>query len=312
MSGAILVTGAAGFAGSHLLDRLTPAADVIAWHRPGGRAPVRSDRVRWEAIDLLDRPSVAAAIARLRPRLVYHCAGAAHVGRAWDHATPTFAVNVRGTHHLLDALRRAAVPSVVVIPSSAMVYRPSDSAIREDDPLLPPNPYGLSKLAQERLGVLAVGDGIDIRIARAFNHVGARQDPSFAASGFARQIAEIEAATRPAELVVGNLDAEREVTDVRDTVRAYEAIAERGATGRPYNVSSGEPHRIGDVLDRLIAKAHVRVSIRVDPARLRPNDMERLAGDPSRIRAEVGWQPVIPLEQTLDDLLQYWRSAIRP
>jgi len=318
MPNPILVTGAAGFAGSHLLELLAadgardPAAsvDIVGWHRPGKKPPAVNG-VRWDAVDLLDRTAVAAAIRRHEPGAVYHCAGAAHVGRAWDSVTSTFAVNVRGTHHLLDALRAASLSPVVFVPSSAMIYRPSNEPIPEDHDLVPPNPYGLSKLAQEMLAVRALADGIDVRIGRAFNHVGPRQDPAFAASGFARQIAEIEAGRHEPRIVVGNLSAQREVIDVRDTVRAYRAILEQGSSGRPYNVSSGRAYPVGEVVGRLVAKSRVPVHVRVDASRFRPNDIPLLVGDPSRIRDEIGWTPTIPLEQTLDDMLEYWRSQMR-
>lgn len=318
MPNPILVTGAAGFAGSHLLellaaDRARDAAtrvDIVGWHRPGKKPPAVNG-VRWDAVDLLDRTAVAEAIRRHQPGAVYHCAGAAHVGRAWDSVTSTFAVNVRGTHHLLDALRAASLSPVVFVPSSAMIYRPSNEPIPEDHDLVPPNPYGLSKLAQEMLAVRALADGIDVRIGRAFNHVGPRQDPAFAASGFARQIAEIEAGRHEPRIVVGNLSAQREVIDVRDTVRAYRAILEQGSSGRPYNVSSGRAYPVGEVVGRLVAKSRVPVHVRVDASRFRPNDVPLLVGDPSRIRDEIGWTPAIPLDQTLDDMLEYWRSQMR-
>jgi len=318
MPNPILVTGAAGFAGSHLLELLAadgardPAAsvDIVGWHRPGKKPPAVNG-VRWDAVDLLDRTAVAAAIRRHEPGAVYHCAGAAHVGRAWDSVTSTFAVNVRGTHHLLDALRAASLSPVVFVPSSAMIYRPSNEPIPEDHDLVPPNPYGLSKLAQEMLAVRALADGIDVRIGRAFNHVGPRQDPAFAASGFARQIAEIEAGRHEPRIIVGNLSAQREAIDVRDTVRAYRAILEQGSSGRPYNVSSGRAYPVGEVVGRLVAKSRVPVHVRVDASRFRPNDIPLLVGDPSRIRDEIGWTPTIPLEQTLDDMLEYWRSQMR-
>jgi GDP-4-dehydro-6-deoxy-D-mannose reductase len=180
--------------------------------------------------------------------------------------------------------------------------------LQEDDPLVPNSPYALSKLAQEMEGTRAIEDGLHVTIARAFNHMGPRQDPFFAASGFARRIADIEAGRWEPEIAVGNLDARRDLTDVRDTVRAYRLIVEQGATGRPYNVCSGRAITIRDLLDRLLARARVPIRVRIDPTRLRPNDVPLLLGDPTRIQTELGWLPEIPLDRTLDDLLDDWRS----
>lgn len=309
MPNPILVTGAAGFAGSHLVDLLTASgAEVIAWHRPGGSPPRQgASGARWDAVDLLDRDQVAAAIARARPSAVYHCAGAAHVGRAWDATTATFATNVLGTQHVLQALERAGDGARVMVPSSALVYKTADHALTETDPLLPSSPYGLSKLAQEMLAARTNG-ALPILITRPFNHFGPRQDPHFVASGFARRLADIEAGRWAPEIAVGNLEARRDLTDVRDTVRAYQLILERGQPGRPYNICSGRAISIRELLDRLIARARVPVEVKVDPARYRPNDTPLLLGDPSRLRDELGWTAEIPLEKTLDDLLEYWRS----
>ena len=308
MPATILVTGAGGFAGSHLLDLLAGEDAVVAWHRPGSAPRAAGPSVRWEAVDLLDRGAVREAIARARPSAVYHCAAAAHVGKAWDSTESTFAVNVLGTHHLCDALRREDLRVQFLMPSSAMIYRPSSDAMTEDEPLVPPNPYGLSKLAQELLALRSIADGIDVRVARAFNHIGPRQDPFFAAPGFARRIADIECGRWAPEISVGNLDAQRDLTDVRDTVRAYRLILERGVPGRPYNVCSGRAVTIRHLLDLLIARARCPVTVKIDPARYRPNDNPILLGDPSRLRDELGWAPEIPLERTVDDLLEYWRG----
>jgi len=264
--------------------------------------------VEWQAVDLLDRVAVRDAVARATPSAVYHCAGAAHVGRAWDRTSATLAVNVRGTEFLLDAIAAARRSVPVLVPSSAMVYRPSDEPLAEDRELQPRNPYGLTKLATEMLAARAVDDGVDVRLVRPFNHIGPRQSASFVAADFARQIVEIERGRHAPELVVGNLEARRELTDVRDTVRAYELVLTRGVTGRPYNVSSGVARSIRELLDALVARARVPVRVRVDPARFQPNDLPLLVGDPARIRGELGWQPSIPLEQTLDDVLEYWRA----
>ncbi len=309
MSGPILVTGAAGFAGSHVIDLLTRCgADLVAWHRPGG-APLRDPAAgaRWEAVDLLDQRQVQSAIERARPSAVYHCAGAAHVGRAWDSTEPTFATNVRCTHHVLQALERAGVDARVLVPSSALVYASSGEALTEDHPLLPSSPYALSKLAQEMLAMKTNG-ALGVTIARPFNHVGPRQDSLFAASGFARRIADIELGRWAPEISVGNLEARRDLTDVRDTVRAYQMILQRGQPGRPYNICSGRAISMRELLDRLLARARVPVEVKVDPSRYRPNDTPLLLGNPTRLRDELGWTPEIPLEQTLDDLLEYWRS----
>ena len=320
MPSATLITGAAGFAGSHLIDLLArDGATIVAWYRPPSAPgassfnrtsrPPQSPAAVWEAVNLLDRAAVAAAIGRIRPDIVYHCAGAAHVGRSWDSTTATFAINVRGTHHLFEALRREGNRARVVVPSSAMVYKPADVALGEDHPLTPSSPYGVSKLAQELLGCRGVSDGLEVTIARAFNHFGPRQDPFFAASGFARRIADIEAGRWEPEIAVGNLDARRDLTDVRDTVRAYQTIVERGRPARPYNVCTGRAIAIGELLDLLLARARVPIHVRPDPARYRPNDTPLVVGDPTRIRTELGWEPEIPLEQAVDDLLQYWRDA---
>jgi len=314
MSRTVLVTGAAGFAGSHLVELLAQdRTNLCAWYRPGGRLPAPADEARasWQAVDLLDPVGVSRAIAALKPAVVYHCAGAAHVGQSWGATEATLALNVRGTHHLLEALRTTGLDARVLVPSSAMIYRPAPEPLTEDHPLVPPSPYGLSKLAQELLALRASVGCVAVTIARPFNHIGPRQDPTFAASGFAKQIAEIEVGRRDPEVVVGNLDARRDTLDVRDTVRAYRTIIDRGDPGRSYNVSSGTAIAVGDVLDMLIARARVPVRIRVDPDRFQPNDLPLLLGDPSRLRNELGWEPMIPLAQTLDDLLEYWRTTLQ-
>ena len=307
MAGPVLVTGAAGFAGSHLVDLLATSEDpIMAWCRPGGRGPREVPHTAWEAIDLLDRDAVRTAIARARPRAVYHCAGAAHVAHSWDRVESTFAANVRGTHNLFDALLAEQPDARVLLTSSSMVYATADEPLAEEDRLAPGNPYGLSKLAQELLAEHT--PRLPILIARPFNHCGPRQDPFFVASSFARRIADIEAGRWESEIAVGNLDARRDLTDVRDTVRAYRLILERGEPGRAYNVCSGRAMAIRELLDRMLTRARVPIPVRIDPARFRPNDIPLVVGNPARITRELGWAPQIPFDRTLDDLLDYWRA----
>jgi GDP-4-dehydro-6-deoxy-D-mannose reductase len=257
-------------------------------------------------VDLLDAAEVREALIRARPSTVYHCAGAAHVGQSWEGAEATLAVNVLGTHHLIEGLRAVNPDASVFIPSSAMVYAAASTPLSENDPVRPASPYALSKLAQELVGEGNPG-GPRVFIARAFNHIGPRQTDSFAAAGFARRIAEIETGREEPLLAVGNLEAKRDLTDVRDTVRAYEMILAKGAPGRVYNVCSGRAIAIAELLDMLLARARVPIRVTVDPSRYRPNDQPLVVGDPGRIQREIGWRPEIPLEQTLDDLLDYSR-----
>jgi len=310
----ILVTGAAGFAGSHLLDLLeTGPATVVAWRRPGDPLPANrsGDELPWMSVDLLDGEAVRAAVERTRPVAIYHCAGAADVGHSWERTRETLAVNVLGTFHLIEAVRRAGLPSRVLIPGSALVYRQSGHALGETDAIGPTSPYGFSKLAQEMLGARGVTEAqIPILLTRSFNHIGPRQAPSFFASSFARQIATIEAGRSEPVMVVGNLYARRDLSDVRDTVRAYQAIVERGRPGSVYNVCSGRAHTVGAILERLLARARVPISVRVDPALQRPNDSALVLGDNTRIREELGWTPTIPIERTLEDLLDFWRVFV--
>ena len=325
MADTILVTGAAGFVGSHLLtllDRAAPAGTSLeAWRRPAasrGQAspapprPAPGDyRVTWREVDLLDPAAVTRAITDTGPTQVYHCAGVANVWESWSNNHATLRANVLGTEHLLTALRDHGPPARVLIPSSALVYRPSASAIDETAPLGPVSPYGLSKLAQEMLGLAAARqDGMTVLLSRSFTHVGPGQALSYAASSFAEQIARIESGGAEPVLSVGNLEARRDLTDVRDTVRAYQLLMTHGTPATPYNVCSGTAYQIQEVLDGLLANATVDVSVRHDRARTRPIDNPLLLGDRSRITQDLGWSPEIPLSRTLRDLLDYWRRVV--
>ena len=312
LDGPVLVTGAAGFAGSHLVELLSQRGySPTGWMRPGAIPPRGLPPIDWQAVDVLDAGTMTRTIGSLRPAVVFHCAGAAHVARSWSEARSTLEQNALGTHHLLNALRAAGLHARVLIPGSSMVYGPADNAIGENHPLAPASPYGLSKLAQEMLGQRSIQeDRQQVLLTRSFNHTGPRQDPSYAAPGFARQIALIEAGRRAPVIDVGNLEASRDLTDVRDTVRAYLDIVEKGRPGVIYNVCSGRAHKIGDVLNGLIAHSRMPVEIRVDPSHYRPDDMPLSLGDGRRIERDVGWRPVIPFGQMLADLLDYWRTAI--
>ena len=310
----VLVTGARGFAGGYLANLLAKSGtSVTGWMRPAKNLapdPFFDPSILWQQVDLLDRRSVMEAIAATKPSAVYHCAGAAHVGQSFTNVRDTLAANVLGTHHLLDGLRAAGLRARVLITGTSLVYRQSDQPLKEDDQIGPATPYAVSKLAQEMLGLRGAEDGQTVVVARSFNHTGPRQSSSFAAPAFARQIALIEKGRAEAEILVGNLEASRDIHDVRDTVRAYRDIVAHGRPGEAYNVCAGEAFRIRDVLDRLVSMSRTAVSVRVDPTRYRPNDNPMVLGDRGRIGSEIGWAPAINLDQTLADLLEYWRKAV--
>ena len=309
----VLVTGAAGFVGGHLLAALAadPAAPlVVAWRRPGSRQPAAAGPATWRQVDLLDRTAVEQAVADAAPTQVYHCGGAAAVAGSWGRIAETLETNVIGTDNLLRAVHRAHPGARVLVPGSALVYRPCDERLTEDHPVGPVTPYGLSKLAQEMLAGQFAAEGLPVLLTRSFTHVGPGQDHAFAASSFAHQIARIEAGEAEPVLRVGALEAARDLADVRDTVRAYVALVAAGVPGRPYNVCTGQAHRMQDVVDSLLRLARTPIAVEVDPGRLRPSDHPLLCGDPGRIGAETGWAPRIPLDETLRDLLDHWRRAI--
>ncbi|MDQ3071521.1 MAG: GDP-mannose 4,6-dehydratase [Acidobacteriota bacterium] len=308
MTASTLVTGASGFAGGHLLERLPRDQPIAAWSR-AGHASGSAPHIAWRGVDLLDRRAVERALDATRPSVIFHAAGAPHVGASFDNPTEPLAINAVGTHHLLSAAARVTPDARVVVVTSAMIYRASDAVLDEEAPAVPSSPYGLSKLAQDRLAALAAGDGMDTVIARPFNHTGPRQQPSFAIPGFAQQIALIEAGRAEPLLRTGNLDAERDITDVRDVVDAYALLGRAGVRGTAYNVCTGHAWRIGDLLERLLSRSRVRVRVERDEARMRPVEPSRLIGDNTRLRA-LGWEPRVPIDIMLDDVLEYWRTQV--
>lgn len=298
-SGPILVTGAQGFAGSHVVEELRHAgADVVGWDRAD--------------LDLLDPAALRPALARLRPAAICHCAGAPHVAQSWSSATMALETNVMATSHLLDAVRDLVPGCRVLNVGSSTVYREAADPLTEQHPVGPASPYAVSKLAQEMLALRMHRDeGLDVVQTRSFNHTGPRQQPAFAAPSFARQIALIEAGRSEPVIRVGNLSARRDLTDVRDVARAYRLALERGVSGAVYNVCSGSAHAMQDLVDGLCARAAVSVRVEVDPALYRPNDTPLVVGSHARLTTDTGWQPAIPVDRMLDDLLAYWRAQVR-
>lgn len=314
----VLVTGAGGFVAGHLVDFLRaahPEATLFGLVRPHGTAssPAGGAITVLEA-DLNDPGSLEPVLDAVTPDRIVHLAGQSSVHLSWIDPGGTLRTNVLGIVHLLDAVRRRGFAPAVLVVGSAEEYGmvdPAELPLREDMPLRPSSPYAVSKVAQ---GLLALqygpAGGLRILRTRTFHHTGPGRGETFAESSFARQIAEIEAGRRPPVLQVGNLDAVRDYTDVRDVVRAYWALLDRGAAGEVYNVCSGQGRRIRDLLEVLLAASGTKVEVRVDKDRLRPSDVPALVGDPARLRAATGWQPRVPLEDSLRELLQDWRQRV--
>ena len=305
VAGRALVLGATGFAGRHFLDAAAAAGIQAIGAARGRDADV--------VCDLLEPESIRTALDEVRPDAVVNLAGAASVGRSWEEPDATFAVNATGVANLLDAVSERAPGARVVCISSGEVYGAppeSELPLREETPPRPINPYAVSKAEMERICVGYADKGLDICVIRAFNHLGPGQSDSFAASSFARQIAEAEAAGADrVALRVGDLSPERDFGDVRDVVRAYALAVERGLSGT-YNVCTGRAVPIRALVEGLAEHARVEVDVEVDDSRLRPEEAPRVFGSFDRMHEATGWEPRTPLDRTLGDLLEWWRGRV--
>jgi GDP-4-dehydro-6-deoxy-D-mannose reductase len=311
-----LVTGVAGFAGSHLAEHLLAMGDevagtILAGESTANIAPL-GERVALHQADVRDPVALAAAFAAFRPEAVYHLAGMASVGDTWSKIPQTLEVNALGLVNVIAAGRDAGSPRVLTIGSGEVYGRiePGLQPIGEDTPFAPLSPYALSKVWQEEAGRFFHTRGYPVFLVRPFNHTGPRQSKLFVCADFAAQLAAIEAGLREPVIRVGNLDARRDFLDVRDVVSAYRLALTRGTPGTPYNIASGTAPSIREVLDLLRGFASVPVRIEHEESRMRPSDLPILAGDSSRLRRDTGWEPRIPFERTLLDLLDFERRAI--
>ncbi len=306
-----LVTGGNGFVGRHLCAELRSrgAQTFVA-----GRSAGDDDEVDFE-LDLADAASVRNAVVAARPDMVYHLAAQAFVPRSTEDPLGTFDTNVMGTARLVDAIRslHPGAPMRLVFVSSGEVYgaHPAgDLPLREDATTAPSNPYAASKLAGETIVLAATrAKAIDAIVTRAFNQIGPGQSRPFVVPSFAARLARIAAGGDPL-LTVGNLEPQRDFLDVRDVVRAYADLGERGVPGEIYNVCSGVPTAIVDILRKLVTIAHVGVEIREDPALVRAVDVPIVYGDNAKLRAATGWEPTFALARTLRDVYDEVARAV--
>lgn len=302
-----LITGSEGFVGKYLRRELeVHGYAVTGLDRNPGKNVLD--------VDLRDAQAVASAVAAVQPDAVVHLAGQANVALSWAQPADTFEINTICALHLMDALRLHAPDARLLLVGSSDQYGNLGAAgqnVTEDISPQPQTPYAISKQAQEQLGLAyARAYNLHICAARAFNHVGAGQRLGFIVPDFAAGIAGVELGQR-AQLTVGNLETGRDFTHVRDVVRAYRLILERGRMGTVYNVGSGTVHSVREILDALTAMARRPIPVQVDPARLRPSDTPVLRCNHDRLTLDTGWQPEIPLQAALQEVLDEWRNKLR-
>jgi GDP-4-dehydro-6-deoxy-D-mannose reductase len=315
-----LITGITGFAGSHLADYLLadhPDVEVFGtrrWRSRTENIEHLGDRVELVECDLNDASAVQTTLAEVRPDLIFHLAAQSFVPTSWKAPAETLSTNINSQTHIFEAIRSLGLDCTIQIAGSSEEYGlvlPDEVPITEDNPLRPLSPYAVSKVGQDLLAYQYFKSyGLKTIRTRGFNHTGPRRGEVFVTSNFAKQIASIEAGLQEPVIRVGNLSAQRDFTDVRDTVRAYWIAVEKGTPGEVYNIASGKAITIRELLDRLLALSQAEVELKVDPDRLRPSDVEILLGDYSKLKADTGWEPRIPLQTTLQDTLDFWRNRV--
>lgn len=319
-SGTILVTGASGFVGQYLCAELgrTFHGSRVAGTGTTGKSPgwAVDSGIDWAQLDMRDAVQVHELVARFKPTLVYHLAALSHVPTAFRQPHQTWATNTMGTLHLLEAMRAEAPSAALVYVSSGNIYgRSFQPSITLDEGALlqPADPYSASKAAADLMVQEAGARDVDAVCLRPFNHIGPGQRADFVVASFARQVARIERDLQEPVITVGNLDAQRDFTDVRDIVRAYARIGasiSKIDSGSVLNVCSGQPRQIRSVLDDLLGLAEARIEVAVDPSNLRPSDTPYAAGSAVRLERAVDWHPSIAWQQTLQDVLDDWRISV--
>jgi len=317
----VLITGITGFVGSHLAEYCLQKPDVqvfgtVLSHHLGDelqRIEHIKDKIELLECDLTNRVAVTRVLERSKPDKIFHLAAQSFVPISWKSPEDTLFNNIISELNIFEVIRELKLDPVIVIAGSSEEYGlvfENELPIKETNPFRPLSPYAVSKIAQETLAYqYHKSYGLKTVLTRFFNTEGPRRGQDFVTSNFAKQIAEIEKGKREPVIYVGNLEAKRDFNDVRDMVRAYWLASEKCNFGEPYNVCSGKTRSIKSILDLLLSFSKVKnIEVKQDPARMRPSDVPILYGDSSKFRAETGWQPKILFEQTMSDLLQYWRE----
>lgn len=308
-----LIIGAAGFVGGYLIDELDRnGQEVHATCLPNEKI---SGNCTAHTLDILKKDDISAILDDVKPDVVYHLAAQSSVALSWKKPQLTAEINVVGTLNVLEAVRECEKKMRLILIGSGEEYgfiREGACPLKETENLAPGNIYAATKACQGMLGgIYARAYGMDIVMVRAFNHSGAKQSPMFVISDFCKQIAEIEYGLKEPVISVGNLEAMRDFTDVRDVVRAYRMLSENGRSGQVYNVGRGQAVKISRILETALSYAKCGITVTQDKARMRAADIPLIEPDVSKINEDTGWKAEISMEQTIEDTLDYWREALR-
>ncbi len=310
-----LIIGGSGFVGSYLIQELQEAWgwQVEITKLPSESCPLKTVEVY--DLDITDKEAVSSLLAKVQADYIFHLAAMSSVSLSWKNPGLTVDINIKGTLNVLDALKDSKIHSRLILIGSGEEYGhilPGELPLRESNHVRPGNLYAATKAFQNMAGrIYQEAYNLDIISVRAFNHIGPRQLPTFVVSDFCKQIAEIECGLKDPLMKVGNLSARRDFTDVRDVVRAYVLLAQKGVSGETYNVGTGTAYPIQHILDSLLDLSKVQIEVASDPVKMRPVDVPEIAADISKLQSATGWTPRYGLPQTLSDTLDYWRDTVR-
>lgn len=310
----VFITGIGGFAGSHLYEFLSTKDLEIFGTDLRKKDPGLTQKATTYTVDLTDFEGVAKTLAEVRPDYIVHLAALTSPAKSFSSPYETLENNIKAEINLLEAVKNENIKARLLIIGSGDEYglvNPKDNPVNEEQPLRPTSPYAVSKITQDFLALqYALAYKMDIVRVRPFNHIGARQNPNFVVSSFAKQIAQIEKGNIKPEIKVGNLSAVRDFTDVHDMVEAYYLALLNGKTGDVYNLGSGRGYKMEEVLNLLLSHAHKKITIQIDQSLLRPIDNPKLVCDAGKFSKLTGWSPKIALADSLRSVLDYWRSQV--
>lgn len=315
----VLITGITGFAGSHLADYILEMGNVQVFGIERWRSKTENidhirEKIKLHECDIRDASSVRKVIEQIVPDLIFHLAAQSFVPTSWSAPAETITTNIIGQLNIFEAVRDIGINPRIAIAGSSEEYglvKEDETPIKETNPLRPLSPYGVSKVGQDLLGYQYYQSfKLNIIRTRGFNHTGPRRPPVFVCSDIAKQIARIEYKLQPPSIHIGNLDAKRDFTDVRDMVKGYWLALQKGIPGEVYNICSGKSYSVRQILDILLGLSDAKIEIKQEKARMRPSDVPNLLGDNTKFVKQTGWQPTIAFEQTLKDLLEFWRERV--